>query len=114
MYACGVTTAGLMNRRKKNPPIKEHIDASLASGYFLYSTHTSSGPSQTSPPWKTYPGERSDLLADPPDPVRHGIQTIDDRGEEGVCDLHEHGQAGEDDGLDVRVGRRDFGRDAAG
>lgn len=25
MYACGVTIAGLMKRRKKKPPIKEHI-----------------------------------------------------------------------------------------
>jgi hypothetical protein len=37
MYACGVTIAGLMNLKKKNPPIKEHIEASVASGYFLYS-----------------------------------------------------------------------------
>jgi hypothetical protein len=25
-----------MNRRKKNPPIKEQMEASVASGYFLY------------------------------------------------------------------------------
>jgi hypothetical protein len=36
MYACGVTIAGLMNLKKKNPPIKEQMEASVASGYFLY------------------------------------------------------------------------------
>jgi hypothetical protein len=35
MYACGVTTAGLMKRRKKNPPISEQMAMSVASGYFL-------------------------------------------------------------------------------
>ena len=34
MYACGVTMAGLMNRRKKNPPMREQMEASDASGYF--------------------------------------------------------------------------------
>jgi len=36
MYACGVTIAGLMNLKKKNPPINEQMEASVASGYFLY------------------------------------------------------------------------------
>ena len=35
MYACGVTMAGLMKRRKKKPPISEQMEASEASGYFL-------------------------------------------------------------------------------
>jgi hypothetical protein len=36
MYACGVTTAGLMNLRKKKPPMREQMDASDASGYFRW------------------------------------------------------------------------------
>jgi len=36
MYACGVTIAGLMKRKKKNPPISELMEASDASGYFRY------------------------------------------------------------------------------
>jgi hypothetical protein len=36
MYACGVTMAGLMNRRKKKPPMREQMEASDASGYFLW------------------------------------------------------------------------------
>jgi len=35
MYACGVTIAGLMKRRKKKPPMSEQIAMSVASGYFL-------------------------------------------------------------------------------
>lgn len=44
MYACGVTIAGLMNRRKKKPPINEHILASDASGCFLYFDQISKAP----------------------------------------------------------------------
>jgi len=36
MHACGVTIAGLINLKKKKPPIKEQILKSVASGYFLY------------------------------------------------------------------------------
>jgi hypothetical protein len=33
MYACGVTMAGLMNRKKKKPPMSEQMAPSFASGY---------------------------------------------------------------------------------
>lgn len=62
---------------------------------------------------ETNPCERADLLADPPYPIRHRLHTVDDRREEGIGDLHEHCQAGHDDGLDVCVGSCDFGWDAS-
>jgi hypothetical protein len=46
IYACGVTTAGLIKRRKKNPPISEQIAMSVASGYFLYRPHIKRNPIQ--------------------------------------------------------------------
>lgn len=33
MYAWGVTIAGLMNRRKKKPPMREQMARSVTSGY---------------------------------------------------------------------------------
>lgn len=52
---------------------------------------------------KAHAGQTSDLFAYPPNAIGDGIHALDDRDEEAVGDLHQHGQTGCDDGLDIRV-----------
>lgn len=128
-----------MNRRKKNPPIKEQIEASEASGYFLYSVSALASSlrardrekpnrEKDAPPLSrqpdragmtreaknTHPGQTSYLLTDPPDTIRYGLFTFNDGAQKRIGDFHKHRQSRYDDGLNIRVGGRNFWRDTAG
>ncbi len=62
----------------------------------------------------THPGQTSYLLTDPPDTIRYGLFTFNDGAQKRIGDFHKHRQSRYDDGLNIRVGGRNFWRDTAG
>ena len=58
--------------------------------------------------YMTNPSKTPNLFANPPDTVRDALHALHNGEEEAVRDLHEHCQPGRDNGLYVRVRRRDF------
>jgi hypothetical protein len=59
-----------------------------------------------------YLGQTANLLADPPNTIRHALQRLDDSRQEAVRNLHEDVQTRSDDALYVRVRSSCFGTDA--
>lgn len=58
---------------------------------------------------RTYPRQAPDLLADPTDTIWYRVETVNDRGQERICDLDEHRQSRLDDRLHVQIGSCDLG-----
>ena len=62
---------------------------------------------------RTNASETANLLADPPNTVRHTLHTLNDRDQKAIRDFHQHRQPGGDDSLDITVRRSDFRGNAA-
>lgn len=58
----------------------------------------------------THPGQTPDLFTNPSDTIRNGLHPIDDSRQEGIGNLHQHGQPRNDDRLDIGVRSRRLGR----